>query len=162
MKSKKVWMYLLVALLFSACAGKHYSKQESAYIVFKTPTVKHADMGFIYASKEDIKIELYSAGQPVMALEVSPSSVCMSLFECMDKSAFNTAVLSHNYPADILDRIFRAEAIMGGKNKQMVRNGFTQKISQTNKYEIIYTVLNNQTIFRDTINNIVIKIKRLK
>lgn len=162
MKIKIYMGYLLATLLFSACASKQYTQQESAYIVFKTPTVKHADMGFIYLSKDDMKIELYSAGQAVMALEITPSSVCMSLIECMSKSGFNAAVLSETYPDNILDNIFRAEAIMDGKNKKRVSNGFTQKISEPNKYEIFYTVLKNQTIFRDTINDIVIKIKRLK
>ena len=162
MKLKCIAIGLCASLLFSACASKQYSQQESAYIVFKTPQLKHADMGFIYASPKDMKIELYSAGQPVMALKMSPSTVCMSLLECMDKTSFNTAVLSNAYPDDILDTIFRGQAIFAGENKQLVRNGFTQKISQTNKYEIFYSVLNKQTLFHDTINNILIKITRLQ
>jgi hypothetical protein len=147
--------------VLGGCADKVYSKQESAFIVFKTPTVKHADLGFIYEGNDGLKVELYSAGQAVMALEITETSVCMSLLECMGKKSFNAEVLSSAYPESILDNIFTGKSIFHGQNKQTTRNGFTQHIRQANKYDINYSVLNNETIFRDTMNQILIKIKRL-
>jgi len=95
-----------------------------------------------------------------MSLKISGSSVCMSLLECMSKESFNKTVLSSMYPNEILDNIFRGKPIFKDKNLQRNRNGFTQTIVNQNKYDIHYSVLNNDIVFRDTINAILIKIKK--
>jgi len=161
MQFKKLFLLLVWALLLNACATKEYTKQESVFIVFKTPTFRHADLGFIYENEEEIKVEIYSSGQAVMSLEISHSSVCMSLLECMSKKSFNEKVLSATYPESILNNIFQGKVIFSGLNVKQTRNGFTQKLMETNKYNINYSVLNKQILFRDTINDILIKVKRL-
>jgi len=157
------WVLLLgIGLLLNACATKEYAKQESVFIVFKTPAFKYADLGFIYENKDEIKVEMYSSGQAIMSLEISENLVCMSLLECMGKKSFNTRVLNAVYPESILDNIFKAKSIFKAKGLVKTRNGFTQNIMKANKYKIKYSVLNKQVIFRDTINDILIKVKRLK
>jgi len=146
----------------SACTNKTYTKHESVFIVFKTPTFKYADLGFIYENKDEIKVEIYSSGQAVLSLEVSQSFVCMSFLECMSKKSFNEEVLSAYYPVTILENIFKGQEIFNGINKIKTRNGFTQKLIKKDKYTINYSVLNKQIVFRDTINDILIKVKRLK
>ena len=153
-------LFLTIGFLLSACATKEYVEQNAALIVFKTPTFKYADMGFIYENKEEIKAEIYGSGQALMTLEISKSSVCMSRFECMGKKSFNQEVLSALYPDEILDDIFRGKVIFNGAGLEKSSNGFTQKIIKENKYNIHYSVLNNEVIFRDTINTILIKIKK--
>jgi len=155
----KIFLMALIMLWMSGCSSKNYTKQESVFIVFKTPTVRHADLGFIYKNPDALKIELYSAGQAVMALEVTDSSVCMGMLECMSKSSFNKAVLSAYYPDNLIDNVFRGKAIFDAESMLKTRNGFTQSISKGNEYSIHYSVLGNQILFRDTINNIMIKIK---
>jgi len=159
---KKIILMSIVILLINACAPKEYTKEESVFILFKTPSFKHADLGFIYDNEKEMKIEIYGSGQVVMTLEISETSVCMSLFECMGKKSFNRLVLNKNYPETILADIFRGMPIFNGKDLKKTRNGFTQKLSQAGKYKINYSVLNKQIIFRDTINDILIKVKRLK
>lgn len=161
MSLKNFFFGVLLIHLFTGCATKEYTRQESVFIVFKTPTVKHADLGFIYTNAEEMKIEMYSNGQPVTALQIGKEKVCISLFECLDKKTFNKTVLSPAYPTDILSHIFKAEEIFSGQNRVNTRNGFTQKLVKAGKYNINYSVLNKQLIFRDTINNILIKVKRL-
>ena len=161
MNFTKILFILLFSLLFSGCVNKNYSKQESVFIVFKTPTFKHADLGFIYENEDAIKVEIYSSGQAVMSLVISDASVCMSLLECLSKKSFNQQVLSASYPESLLDNIFRAKPIFEGENMRKTRNGFTQTLIKKEKYNINYSVLNKQIIFRDTINDILIKIKRL-
>jgi len=95
-----------------------------------------------------------------MSLTISETSVCMSLLECMSKESFNKEVLSSMYPREILNDIFRGKPIFAGKNLKKSRNGFTQTIVNKNKYAIHYSVLNNEIIFRDTINTILIKVKK--
>jgi len=152
----------MALIFFNACAQKQYMKQNSALIVFKTPTFKYADMGFIYENNDEVKVEIYGSGQALMTLMISEDKICMSLLKCMGKETFNASILSKNYPKDILEEIFRAKPIFGGKKLEKNRNGFTQKIVNSNKYNIDYTVLNKQTLFRDTINDILIKVKRIE
>jgi hypothetical protein len=162
MPLKKMLSTLIILVLMSACTPKEYTRQQSIFIVFKTPTFKHADLGFIYENDKEIKVEIYGVGQPLLSLEISQSSVCMSLLECMSKVRFNKMVLSENYPQSILENIFIGKSIFGGESLTKTSNGFTQSIRKTNKYNIKYSVLNNQIHFRDTMNNILIKVKRLK
>ncbi len=145
----------------SGCATKEFTKQESVFIVFKTPTFQYADLGFLYVNEDEMKVEIYNNGQAVMALEIGKEKICMSLLECLDKKRFNKNVLSVYYPSDILRHIFSAQKIFSGQHLVKTRNGFTQNIFKAEKYNINYTVFNHQVIFRDTINKILIKVKRL-
>jgi len=160
MNLRNLLSLLLALLFFQACGTPSYLKENAALIVFKTPTFKYADMGFIYENKNEVKAEIYGSGQALMSLKITGSSVCMSLLECMSKKSFNKTVLSSLYPNEILDNIFRGKPIFKEKNLKRNRNGFTQKLVKENKYDIHYSVLNNEIVFRDTINAILIKIKK--
>ena len=162
MSLRKISFILLLGVLLSACTTKEYTKQESVFIVFKTPTFKHADLGFIYENNEAIKVEIYGSGQALMSLNISNDTVCMSLLECMNHQSFNKNILFSGYPDGIIGNIFRGKEVFLGKNLTKTRNGFTQKIMKEGKYNIDYRVLNKQILFRDTINDILIKVKRLK
>ena len=158
MRYLKYVFILLSVLLLWGCAEPSYTKQNSAYIVLKTPTFKYADMGFIYENSGEVKAEIYGSGQALMTLRVTKDSVCMSRLECMSKSTFNRQVLSSEYPPDTIEQIFRGKPVFDGANMVQKRNGFTQKLIKTDKYHIEYSVLNNQIRFRDTINEILIKV----
>jgi len=160
MNFKQSVLFLIISFFLSACVPKQYTKQNSALIIFKTPTFKYADMGFMYENEEEIKVEIYGTGQALMTLNITKSSVCMSLLECMSKKSFNKEVLSSLYPDEILDEIFRGKQIFNAQGLEKNRNGFTQNIIKQGKYNIRYSVLNNEVIFRDTINTILIKIKK--
>ena len=160
MNKHNILLAVLLLLFFQACNKVTYLKENSALIVFKTPTFKYADMGFIYENPQEVKAEIYGNGKAVMSLKISESSVCMSLFECMNKENFNKTILSSSYPNDILENIFKGNPLLKSKNIRKNRNGFTQKIINKSKYNIDYRVLNNEITFRDTINAIFIKIKK--
>ena len=152
--------FLVLVFLFTACGTQPYLKENSAFIVFKTPTFKYADMGFVYENSSEVKAEIYGSGQALMSLRISGDSVCMSLLACMSRKKFNQQVLSAVYPDPILDHILRGKPIFSGQNLKKTRNGFTQNIVNQNKYNIHYSVLNNEIIFRDTINKILVKVKK--
>jgi len=160
MNFKRTVSIFIMGLLLNACAPKEYVQQNAAYIIFKTPTFKYADMGFIYENEEEIKLEIYGSGQPLMSLEISETSVCMSLLECMSKNAFNKKVLSGMYPEDLLENILRGRPLFNSMGLEKKGAGFTQKIVKKGKYNINYSVLNQQIIFRDTINSILIQVKK--
>ncbi len=161
---KRYWygIVVLFAVLLQGCGEAPKLKGESAMIVLKTPAMKYADMGFIYATPSEVKAEIYGSGQALFTLRITPQSVCTSRFACLDRRSFNARMLSANYPDDTLERIFRAKPLFNGKNVVKKRNGFTQKLLMPGKYNIEYTVFNNERVFRDTINQILIKIKRMR
>ena len=160
MKHKRTILLVMVSVLFSACAPKEYVEANSAYILFKTPSFKYADMGFIYENEKAMKVEIYGSGQALTSLEISETSICMSLLECMSKNTFNKEILNSMYPEDTLEKIFRGERVFNGLGAETKGNGFTQKIVKKDKYNINYSVLNNQIIFHDTINTVLIKVKK--
>ena len=148
-------------ILLNSCTTKEYEKQESVFIIFKTPTFKYADLGFMYQNNDEMKVEIYGSGKALMTLEISSENVCMSFLKCMSKKHFNEKVLSATYPDVIIGNIFRGKPIFNAKGLMKKRNGFTQNIVEQNKYNIHYSVLNKEIIFHDRINNISIKVKRM-
>jgi len=157
---KNLLIVLSVSYLFVACTGKDAKKQESAFIVMKTKSIKFADMGFIYSSSTGVKVEVYAAGQPLLDLDINSQNICLSLLKCMDKEQFNEEVLSASYPSTLLENIFKSEAIFEEKNLEKVEGGFKQNISKEGVYDISYSVISGKRIFRDKINKILIKIRK--
>lgn len=158
---RKLMPIFFALILLNSCTNKEYKKQESVFIIFKTPSFKYADLGFMYQNSDEMKIEIYGSGKALMTLEISSKNVCMSILACMGKKRFNSEVLSKTYPADIIGNIFRGKTIFNKKGLVKNSNGFTQKIIDEHKYNIRYSVLNKEVIFHDTINHILIKVKRM-
>jgi len=151
-------LLFLLMLLSSACVQPQPSKTQSALIIWKSPSFRYADMGFISDSGKQLKAEIYGSGSALMRLKIDGDSICMSRFNCMSKKRFNQELLSAYYPGDTLENIFRGKPLFGGEALTQKRNGFTQNIKKHRAYQIEYSVLNKQTVFRDTINQIVIKV----
>jgi len=156
--------YILIAILgvlFYGCGSIAPIKEHSLFIVWRSPAIKYADMGFLSDDGDRLRLEIYSSGTALMRIDIDRDSICMSRFECMEKRAFNQKVLSPYYPPDTLESILRAEEIFGGEGVVLQRDGFVQKISEQDRYSIEYRVNEKETIFIDTLNNIVIKIRNI-
>jgi len=158
MKSTIKLVSLCLFILLQGCSKPMPVSQQSAKIVWKSPSFRYADMGFIADDRKSIKVEIYGVGMALMRLYISEEKICMNKFQCISKKEFNTRYLSRYYPDTILENIFRAKAIYKGKNFIKNRNGFTQILQKENQYAIEYKVFNRQIIFRDTINEILIKV----
>ena len=156
---KKLFIIISISSLFVACTGKDAKKQESAFIVMKTKTIKFADMGFIYTNSSGVKVEVYATGQPLLDLNINSQNICLSLLKCMDKEQFNEEVLVAEYPVTLLENIFKSEAIFEEKNLEKVEGGFIQKIRKEGEYDISYSVISGKRVFRDKINKILIKVR---
>lgn len=160
MKKYRFFWLFVTLLWIEGCVQSVYTRQNSALIVFKTPTYRYADMGFIYEGKEEMKVEIYSSGQPLTKLKISHGKVCMSTLQCMSEASFNDQVLSRHYPDTLLRNVFGGKTIFDEQGYAITRNGFTQKLFKSGKYDIEYTVLNRQIVFRDKINEILIKVQQ--
>ena len=156
---KKISTITLMVFLVTGCSTKEVKKQESAFIMMKTEKIKFADMGFIYDTPSKVKVEVYATGQPLLDLEINSQNVCLSLLKCMEKKDFNKEVLSEHYPNTLLEDIFRGQPIFEGESLEKEEDGFVQKISKKGFYDISYSVVSTQRVFRDTINKIVIKVR---
>ena len=158
---KRAVLALSILTLLTACVGLKPKREESAFIVIKTPKIKYADMGFVTASPSDVKVEIYGAGQPLMKLEIGGLNIYMSKFKCMDKVAFNERVLNGAYDKDLLENIFRGEPIFRGENIEKNRDGsFSQKLTKEGIYDISYSVNQKERVFRDKLNQILIKVRK--
>jgi len=153
-------VFLMIFFLLG-CGKQPYLKENGAFIVLKTPVMRYADQGFVYQNNDEVKAEIYGSGQALFSLHITKDAVCTGQFQCLSPKAFNARVLSPYYPNDTIEAIFRGKAIFGGEKRRQKRNGFTQKLYKQGQYDILYTVFNNETVFRDTINHIIIKIKEL-
>ncbi|NPA27828.1 MAG: hypothetical protein GXN91_02090 [Epsilonproteobacteria bacterium] len=149
---------LTTTFIISGCIGAMptYKSSNSALITFKTPTIKYSDMGFIDKADSETKVEIYSNGQSVMRLRITPTQVCMSKLACMSAQEFNKKVLQANYPKDTLEKIFKGEEIFGGKNKIETQDGFVQQIDS-----IRYEVSQDEILFTDSSTGTTIRIKKI-
>ena len=74
---KKSFLVLMMVVLIG-CSNTPYIEEDSAYIVFRTPAFKYADMGFMYKNANEVKLQIYSNAQSIMSLRVTKDSVCLS------------------------------------------------------------------------------------
>ncbi len=155
-KISKLILSSALTLILSGCVGAmpEYKSSKSSMIVFKTPTIKYADQGFVSKANSETKVEIYSSGQALMRLRITPSQTCLSSLECMSNKEFNKKVLQANYPDDTLLRVFNGEAIFGGKNLQNTANGFVQNIGTIN-----YSVNGGNIKFKDSSNGVKIEVR---
>jgi len=155
---KKIITVASVAFMIAGCVGTmpEYNSSNSNYIVFKTPSFAYADAGFVSKANSETKVEIYSSGQAIMRLRITPSQICMSKLKCMSANQFNTQVLHASYPADTLKNIFSGSEIFGGKGKQETANGFVQSFGS-----IRYIVSGNSINFNDSSNGVKIKVRSL-
>jgi len=159
---KAILSLLFIGFFFLACTGKNTQLQESIFITMKTEKVKFSDMGFLYRGDSTVKVEIYATGQPLLDLEINGENICLSLFECMDKKDFNQEILSQYYPETLLENLFRAKPIFNGMNLENQEEGFTQKIFEKDQYDISYSVVRDNRVFRDKINKILIKVRKVQ
>jgi hypothetical protein len=111
-------------------------------------------MGFIAKADNEVKVEIYSNGQALIRLRITPSQVCMSSIKCMSADSFNKEYLAASYPKDTLFKIFRGETIFNGKEKKSMENGFVQHIDS-----IEYIVNGDRVNFKDSSTGVKIEIK---
>jgi len=159
---KKINLLILGAfgLSLSGCIGSmpNYQTSKGTMIVFKTPTMRYADQGFVSIANSETKVEIYGSGQAVMRLRITPSQVCVSSMACMSKKEFNTKVLGNpNYPDTLIENIFKGEPIFGMEGMSQSDHSFKQHIAKPG-IDINYIRTPKSIIFNDKITGTKIKV----
>ena len=98
-------------MLFIGCASKVPIKIASATILFKTPTMKFYDKGFINRYDNYIELNILNLGKSVLYLKIYKDEICQSAFKCIPSKEFNLNYLNENYKDDFLYELFSKENI---------------------------------------------------
>lgn len=114
---------LLLVVLFAGCATKQPEVSKPAIILFKTKNMNFYDQGFINYYENNIILQIFKVGHPVLELKVSPGMVCRTTFECMSGKAFNKKFLHESYVGDFLYRLLKKRNIYhkDSKNKIFIK-----------------------------------------
>jgi len=151
-----LWVSLF---LLSACVPKQYEKNESSLIIIKTPMIKFADLGYVRKNKDEVRIDLFTAGQLVQSIEIN-HLICVD-DGCMSKSAFNADYLHPSYPDDLILNVLLSRPIFDRASLQKTDVGFIQKLKST-EYNIVYKIEGGNVYFKDKQNRLLIKISKTK
>ena len=154
-------LFILWASLFllTACGPKQYEKNETHLIIIKTPKLKYADLGYIRKNVDEVRADLFVAGQLVQSIEIN-TLVCVNE-GCLSKSGFNADYLHASYPDDLLLNVLLARPIFERALIEETASGFIQRLKST-EYNIVYKVYNGNIYFKDKQNKFLIKISKTK
>lgn len=99
---------LIVILVFivTGCAVKQPISSKSSIVIFKTPSLKFYDKGFITKYEDNIHLQIYSAGNIVLDLKIYKDEVCQSSLKCMSSKEFNEIYLDSSYKDSFLYELF--------------------------------------------------------
>ncbi len=140
----------------SGCTLKRPAPPRSAVIVFKTPTLRYADMGFIQKAREKVLLQIYNSGQPVFNLTVGPR-ICIE-GRCLDEREFYTRYFHASYPEGTLAAILEGRPVFDGANLDCDDTVCRQRIRKPGRLDIIYDFNATHVRFKDRRNGVLIKI----
>ncbi len=141
------------------CSTKIYTQNESSLIVIRTPKLKYADLGYIRRNADELRADLYVAGQLVQSIEIS-TLICVD-DGCLSKSQFNEEYLHPAYPDDLLLNVLLARPIFDKASLHKTEDGFIQNL-KSDEYNIIYKVEYGKIYFKDIQNKFLIKVSKIK
>jgi hypothetical protein len=116
-KKNTITVIFLIFLL-SGCSLKQPIVSQSATIIFKTPTMKFYDKGFITKYEDYIHLQILNIGVVVLNLKIYENMVCQDTLECLDNKEFNLKYLSKNYDDKFLYNLFSKEKNIRFKDKK--------------------------------------------
>jgi hypothetical protein len=107
---KKI-LFIFIIIFFSSCALKKVQVAKSATIIFKTPSMKFYDKGFVNKYDNYINVQIYNLGKLALNLDIYKDKICQSTFKCMPSMDFNQQYLNNTYKQDFLYNLFNQNNI---------------------------------------------------
>ncbi len=136
------------------------SNSKSFVVTFKTKKFSFSDTGFLRNNGGKTLLQVFAVGRPLLDLKILRSDdICVGSI-CNTKHGFNQSYLVGEYPDELINNVLNSRPIFRGKNMKKTSNGFMQKIT-TKDYAIKYKIAPNNIYFKDTKNNILMKLRRL-
>lgn len=130
---------LIVFILFSlsGCSYKQPKTSQSATIIFKTPSLKFNDKGFIERYQDNVRLTVLNLGIVVTDMRIYKDKVCKNFALCFDGATFNDKFLDKSYEKDFMYNLFTQENI-NFKDKE---HGILIKVI----YDVQENIENNET-----------------
>ena len=108
---QKVFILLFITIFFIGCSTKQPIKSQSSVILFKTPTMKFYDSGFITKYDNHFHLQIFNVGQLILNLEIYQDKICKGTLQCMSVKDFNSKYFHSTYKDDFLYNPFLQENI---------------------------------------------------
>ncbi len=157
---KNLFLISFTLFLLAGCSIKRQIIFSAPYkIVIKTKDIAIADSGFVKKADGYKSIEIFTLGKLTLHVEIG-NDACINGY-CTDKIDFNRRFFGYQHYANLLDDILDKSQIYGGVGKIEIQGGFLQEI-KTKNYDIIYRVTDKTIYFKDRMNHILIKLKKLQ
>ncbi len=120
---KKKFLALLLPIVFLGCSSKQVIESKSATVLFKTPSMKFYDKGFITKYGKYIHLQIFNVGQVVLDLEIYKDEVCQGTLQCVSSKEFNRKYLHSEYSENFLYNLFSKKKIYhkDRKNKILIK-----------------------------------------
>jgi hypothetical protein len=157
---QKLISFLFIIFLLGGCSLKEdILLSKSYHVTLKTSKIRISDTGFLNQTASTIELQVFSAATPIFDLHVKKTQVCFE-FTCVSKKSFNQEFFGFVHYDNLLEDILTMQPIYDKKNMQKTSSGFEQDISKED-FHIYYKVEGRTLYFKDTKNNILIKMKEL-
>ena len=104
-------LVIFVIVLFTSCASKKLIKSNGAVIIFKTPSMKFYDKGFVKVYDKYINLQIYNTGVVALNLDIYKNKICKGFLECMKSKEFNKLYLSSTYEDEFLYKLFSSKKV---------------------------------------------------
>ena len=111
MNIKVLFIVIVSSLLFVSCSTKIPIRTSSATILFKTPSMKFYDLGFIRKYDNYIELNILNAGNSILRLNIYKNKICKSTLQCISSKEFNQKYLSTEYNEQFLYNLFNQNKI---------------------------------------------------
>ncbi|OCL83036.1 hypothetical protein [Arcobacter porcinus] len=96
-----------MVFIISGCSLKEpLISSNSATILFKTPTIKFHDKGFIYKYKNYTQLQVFTTGKVIFDVKIYNNEICTGTFKCMSLKEFNKNNLSSTYEDNFIKQLF--------------------------------------------------------
>ena len=155
-------MIFLAIWLLSGCAKQPSLSTESVIATLRTQQVSLHETAFLITEKNNrYRLQIYVAGQA--AYEVRAGTMICVQDRCMDRREFNARHLSNHYPQTLILDVLAARLIQGiGGEVEKTEEGFVQTHTLKDRYSIRYEKNAQGVRFVDSLNRIVIAIRKLE
>lgn len=155
-------LVLFLGLWVAGCASKsEFKESQSVSVLLKSDQFRFSEAGFLYKDEKNTRLEVYKLAQPLFALEIQPSKVCLNQY-CTKKGTFNEKFFGNAHYDELLEDVLGAKPIFKGVNLKKTSCGFTQNItSKSWKFDIAYKVCGGAVDFSDKKNKIFFSMKKL-
>jgi hypothetical protein len=106
---RKIILFLVAFLLTGCFYDKKPLLTKSILILIKSPKLKYYDNAFLTKYDDSYKLDLYSAGTPILKVYIYKHKVCKNDFLCQDILEFNKSVLGYNKKRNILFELLNSK-----------------------------------------------------